>query len=148
MVLPQDFKEFLRLLNSKQVEYLLVGGYAVGHYGYIRATADIDFFVAVSPENAKKLVEVVKLFGFDLPDLKEELFQKSNKVIRMGNPPFRLEIITSASGVDFSDCFKRKIKAMIDGVETNIISLEDLKKNKKAAGRAQDIADLEHLPKG
>ena len=85
--LPPDFKEFLRLLNSNNVEYLLVGGYAVGYHGYHRLTADLDIWIAMHPQNGDKLVKVLKEFGFDLPELTPELFQLENKVIRMGVPP-------------------------------------------------------------
>ncbi len=144
--LPPDFKEFLRLLNSHGVEYLLVGGYAVGYHGYPRATADMDIWVARTPQNAAKLVTVLKEFGFNVPELSPQLFLKENQVIRMGVPPFRIEIVTSASGVTFEECYAARVQAVIDDVEVNIISLEHLKANKKAAGRYKDLDDLEHLP--
>ena len=80
--LPPDFKEFLQLLNSHQVEYLLIGGYAVGYYGYLRSTADMDIWIAIHHQNAQKMVTVLKEFGFDLPDLSPDLFLQENKVIR------------------------------------------------------------------
>lgn len=144
--LPPDFKEFLRLLNSHGVEYLLVGGYAVGYYGYPRATADMDIWVARTPQNADKLVTVLKEFGFDVPELSPELFLKENQVIRMGVPPFRIEIVTSASGVTFEECYAARVRAVIDDLEVNIISLDHLKANKKAIGRHKDLDDLGHLP--
>ena len=144
--LPPDFKEFLRLLNEKQVEYLLIGGYAVGYYGYPRATADMDIWIAVHPQNAAKLVDTLKEFGFDLPELTEELFLRENQIIRMGIPPMRLEITTSISGVTFEECYQARLTARIDGVQTNLISLEHLKINKKASGRYKDLNDLENLP--
>ena len=144
--LLQDFKDFLKLLNSKRVEYLLVDGYAVGYHGYPRATADLDLWVAISKENAHKVLNVLLEFGFDTPDLSDQLFLEKNRVVRMGLPPFRIEIITSASGVDFHECYARRIEAAIDDVQVNIISLEDLKTNKKASGRTQDLVDLENLP--
>ncbi len=144
--LPPDFKEFLRLLNSHGVEYLLVGGYAVGYYGYPRATADMDIWVARTPQNADRLVRVLKEFGFNVPDLSPELFLKERQVIRMGVPPFRIEIVTSASGVTFEECYSARVRAVIDDIEVNIISLDHLKANKRAAGRHKDFDDLEHLP--
>lgn len=145
-LLPHDFKEFLKLLNSHGVEYLLVGGYAVSYYGYPRATADMDIWVARTPQNANKLVIVLQEFGFNVPELSPELFLKENQVIRMGVPPFRIEIVTSASGVDFEECYATRTRAMIDDIEVNIINLDHLKANKKAAGRYKDLDDLEHLP--
>ncbi len=144
--LPPDFKEFLRLLNSHTVEYLLVGGYAVGYYGYPRATADMDIWVARTPQNAGKLVTVLKEFGFNVLELSPELFLKENQVIRMGVPPFRIEIVTSASGVTFEECYAARVQAVIDDIEVNIISLDHLKANKRATGRHKDLDDLEHLP--
>lgn len=145
--LPKDFKEFLQLLNSKRIEYLVVGGYAVALHGYPRATGDIDIWIALSKENAHKTVEALKEFGFDAPELKEELFLEKEKNIRMGNPPLRIEILTSIDGVNFSECYRNKETVIIDTVEINFISLEDLKKNKKASGRYQDLADVENLEK-
>lgn len=97
--LPPDFKEFLKLLNSHRVEYLLIGGYAVSYHGYPRATLDMDIWIAVNPENAKKIKVVLEQFGFSGTQLSEDLFLKEEKVIRMGNPPLRIEILTTISGV-------------------------------------------------
>lgn len=143
--LTSDFKDFLRLLNENKVEYLLVGGYAVGYYGYPRATADIDIWVALNSINAKKIVTVIKKFGFNPPQLSEALFLTKGKIIRMGIPPFRIEILTEISGVDFDASFLKKTVQDIDGVMVNLISLDDLKVNKKASGRFKDLDDLENL---
>ena len=144
--LPKDFKELLQLLNSKKIEYLVVGGYAVALYGYPRATGDMDIWIAISKDNAHKTVEALKEFGFDAPELTEELFLEKEKNIRMGNPPLRIEILTSIDGVEFTECYGNKKTVTIDDIDINFISLEDLKKNKKASGRYQDLADLENLP--
>jgi len=144
--LPQDFKEFLKLLKEHEVRYLLIGGYAVGFHGYPRATADMDIWVAIHPENANKIVTVLKEFGFDLPELSPNLFLQEKQIIRMGVPPVKLEISTSISGVEFDACFEKRIVAELDGVEVNLIGLNDLKVNKKASGRSKDITDLENLP--
>jgi len=144
--LPQDFKEFLKLLKEHEVRYLLIGGYAVGFHGYPRATADMDIWVAIHPENANKIVTVLKEFGFDLPELSPNLFLQEKQIIRMGVPPVKLEISTSISGVEFDACYEKRIVAELDGVEVNLIGLNDLKVNKKASGRSKDITDLENLP--
>jgi hypothetical protein len=144
-LLPQDFKDFLRLLNLRQVEYLLIGGYAVGYYGYARATADIDIWIAIHPENAQKVVDVIREFGFNIQELSSELFLQENKVIRMGVPPFRIEVLTTISGVSFEECYAERTVDVLDEIEVNIIDLEHLKINKKASGRLKDLADLEHL---
>lgn len=143
--LPPDFKEFLKLLKENEVEYLLIGGYAVGYYGYPRATDDLDIWVAVHPKNAKKLVSVFKSFGLDDTSITPELFLQTPKIIRMGFPPMRLEITTYIDGVEFDECYKSRNIDQIDGIEVNLIDLENLKKNKKASGRTKDIADLENL---
>ncbi len=144
--LPPDFKEFLRLLNENNVRYLLIGGYAVGYHGYPRATNDMDIWIAVHIDNANKLVATLREFGFDLPALTPELFLQNNKIIRLGNPPIRLEISTGISGVGFEECYKSRIVDTFDGVEVSIIDLIHLKINKKVAGRLKDLADLENLP--
>jgi predicted nucleotidyltransferase len=144
-ILPHDFKDFLRLLNAKSVEYLLVGGYAVGYHGYPRATADMDVWIARKPENAQRVTEALRSFGFDLPDLKPDLFLDENRIVRLGLPPLRIEVITSASGVTFEECYLKRIRAEIDGISVNIIGREQLLANKRAAGRHKDLDDIEHL---
>ena len=144
--LPDDFKEFLRLLNEGEVKYLLIGGYAVGYHGYPRATNDMDIWIAIHPENAQRVITALREFGFDLPGLIPDLFLQKNRIVRMGNPPMRLEITTSISEVEFDECYPSRVVDVLDGVEVNIIDLDHLKLNKKAAGRLKDLADLENLP--
>jgi hypothetical protein len=144
--LPLDFKEFLKLLNEKEVRYLLIGGYAVGYHGYPRATNDMDIWIAIHPDNAERMVAALKEFGFDLPELKTELFLKESTIVRMGIPPMRLEISTEISGVEFEECYGNRVMDTLDGVQANIIDLHHLKVNKKASGRLKDLADLENLP--
>lgn len=145
--LPKDFKEFLRLLNSKRIEYLVVGGYAVAYYGYPRATGDMDIWIGISEDNAHKIVEAFREFGVGSPELKDELFLSKGKNIRMGNPPLRIEVLTSIDGVEFADCRRNREIVQIEDVEICFISFDDLKKNKKASARYQDLADLENLEK-
>lgn len=144
-ILPQDFRDFLKLLNSKKIKYLLIGGYAVGYYGYPRATADIDIWVAISKENAKKITEAIRDFGMNTPDLTESIFLKPGQIIRMGYPPIRIEVLTEISGVNFEQCYARRKETKIDGIKVKIISFDDLLKNKKASGRYKDLNDLENL---
>ncbi len=141
--LPPDFKEFLRLLNSNAVEYLLIGGYAVGYYGYPRPTGDMDVWIATTADNARRVVDALREFGFDRP---VENLLRENEVIRMGVPPFRVQILTTISGVDFSACYARRLQVLLDDVQVSLISLSDLKVNKRASGRSKDVADLENLP--
>ena len=142
---PRDFKEFLQLLNSKKIEYLVIGGYAVGYHGYPRATGDMDIWIAINDQNATKMVDALKEFGFDPPELKKEIFLKEQKVIRMGVPPMRLEILTSIDGVNFKNCFNSRIVADFGDFKVNFISKDDLLINKRASGRPQDIVDFEKL---
>jgi len=144
--LPRDFRDFLRLLGAHEVRYLLIGGYAVGYHGYPRATADMDIWVSRTDENAAKLVSVLEEFGFRDAASVSQAFTQSDQVIRMGVPPLRIELVTTISGVDFDACYAGRIESVIDEVRVNILSLPDLKRNKKAAGRAKDLADLEELP--
>ena len=144
--LPPDFKEFLKLLNAHKVEYLLIGGYAVGYYGYPRATVDMDIWIAMNPDNADRIVAVLKEFGFKVPELSPSMFLKEWQIIRLGVPPVRIEIATTISGIDFAECYTERVTDILDGVEVNLISLKHLKANKKASGRHQDLADLENLP--
>ena len=142
---PRDFKEFLQLLNSKKIEYLVIGGYAVGYHGYPRATGDLDIWIAINLQTAMKMVEVLKEFGFEPPELQKELFLKEQKVIRMGVPPMRLEILTSIDGVDFEACFNNRLVADFGDFKVNFISKSDLLINKRASGRPQDLVDFDKL---
>ena len=144
--LPRDFKEFLKSLNSNRVEYLLIGGYAVGIYGHIRATNDLDVWVDISPENAARIDRALREIGFTAAGLTSSLFLSRNNVVRMGVPPIRIEILTSVSGVEFESCYAEKELILIEEIVVPVISLARLRQNKAASGRAKDIADLENLP--
>ena len=144
--LHPDFKDFLKLLNSHEVEYLVVDGYAVGYHGYPRATGDMDIWIAVNESNARKAALVLHDFGIGEEGVSEEMFLEKDKIIQMGFPPVRIEVITGASGVDFAECYSRREIIDVEGIPINFISLQDLKKNKRACGRHKDLEDLEHLP--
>jgi hypothetical protein len=136
----------LKLLKEHDVRYLLIGAYAVNYHGYVRATGGMDIWIAIHPDNAKKIVAVLKVFGFENdPVIKPELFLQEKKIIRIGVPPVRLEITTSISGVDFDECYRTRIVDEFDGVQVNLINFENLMKNKKASGRPKDIVDFEKL---
>ena len=144
-MLSKEFKEFAKLLNDQKVEYLLVGGYAVVFYGYVRYTGDIDFWINPTKENAIRLIEVLDQFGFGSLNLTIEDFTKDDQIIQLGYPPNRIDIITSVTGLIFSDCYPKRKSFSIEDIEIQTISLEDLKKNKKASGRYKDLDDLENL---
>ena len=143
--LPDDFKEFIQCLNSNEVQYLLVGGWAIGMYGHPRATKDIDFFVSVKESNLEKLRKALLDFGG--PPVDMDQFREKGYVIRIGSSPIQIDIINEADGIDIDDCFRRKEIIKVDDIEINIISREDLIKNKIASGRSMDIADAEKLTK-
>lgn len=144
--LPPDLREFLQLLNAHQVEYLLIGGYAVGYHGYPRATGDMDIWVAIHPQNAERVVAVIKEFGFDLPEVSQDLFLQEGKIIQMGVSPVKVDVTTTISGVNFDECYAARLVEILDDIPVNLISLEYLKANKKASGRLKDLNDLQNLP--
>jgi len=145
-LLTADFKEFLRLLNAHHVDYLLVGGYAVGLHGYPRATVDLDIWIRATSANAERILTAVRAFGFDLPVLESRIFVDPRSIVRFGVPPFRIEVLTAIDGVEFDSCRGRAVEFDIEGLPVPVISLADLKTNKRAAGRHKDLADLDNLP--
>ena len=144
--LHQDFKDFLNLLNFHDVNYLLVGGYAVTFHGYPRFTSDMDIWVASTEENAIRIITALKEFGFDLPELSKEMFLDDNRMTRLGREPVKIEILNSISGVDFFDAKPRALIKDVDGISIPVISLSDLRTNKAASARPKDLADLDNLP--
>lgn len=144
-VFPPDFKEFVELLNENGVKYLITGGYAVAFYGHPRYTGDIDFWVEASQENAKKLIQVLNDFGMGSLNLSPDDFSKPDSIIQIGYPPHRIDIINEIDGVEFNEAYSAKKEAVVDDITVNFISLEDLKKNKRASGRYRDLDDLENL---
>jgi hypothetical protein len=143
--LPPDFKEFFQLLNSENVEYLLVGGHAVGYYGYPRSTGDLDIWIAVNAANATGMARVLERFGFSKNTAQPMLFLKENAIVRIGVPPLRIDVLTSVTGVDFAGCYACRTRAIVDGVEVSVIGLDHLRTNKRTIARAKDLDDLEHL---
>jgi len=145
MVLDPDFKEFCQLLNTNKVRYLVIGGYAVAFHGYPRYTKDIDIWLWIDQENASRVVQTLKDFGFESLGLQEEDFLEADTVIQLGYPPNRIDLIMGALGVDFEICYQSRIETEIDDLSIPFIDLESLKKNKRATGRLQDLADIENL---
>ena len=145
MVLNKDFREFIQLLNDHDVLYLVVGGYAVAFHGYPRYTKDIDLWVWLDKSNAEKLLQVLEDFGFSSLDLTVDDFLDPEQVIQLGYPPNRIDILTDLKGLNFKECYPSKVEVTVEDTTINFIDLENLKKNKKATGRHQDLADLENL---
>jgi hypothetical protein len=144
-VLNPDFKEFIQSLNDNQVRYLIIGGYAVALHGYPRYTKDIDIWIEMSEENAERILAALAQFGFASLDLTTEDFTTADRVIQLGYPPNRIDRITTPDGVEFSTCYAQKVDTELDELVISFIDLENLKLNKKASGRLQDLADLENL---
>jgi len=144
-MLSRNFKEFARSLNENDVQYLVVGGYAVALHGHPRYTKDMDVWVGPSAENASRLIKALDQFGFGSLGLKTDDFLQADQIVQLGYPPNRIDLLVSLNGVEFSECYRSKVEVDIDGVLVHFIDLENLRKNKKATGRAQDLADLENL---
>lgn len=144
--LNRDFKEFLGLLLEEAVEFALVGGFAVAYHGFPRYTGDMDILVARDAENASKVLAVLQRFGFGSLEVSAADFLAEGNVIQLGFPPVRIDLITSLDGVENSEVFSGLITDDFFGLRIPIISLEHLKRNKRATGRTQDLLDLQNLP--
>jgi hypothetical protein len=145
MEVQKDFKELLELFNAHKVEYLIVGGYALAFHGAPRYTGDIDIFVKPDAENAKRILNVLAEFGFGSVGLKEEDFKTPNKVVQLGFPPVRIDIITSISGVSWEEAYQKHDKGEYGDIQVYYIGREQYIANKRASGRKKDLADLEAL---
>jgi len=143
--LNPDFLDFITLLEKKSVEYLVVGGYAVGFHGFPRYTGDMDFFVAVSEANARRLMEVFEEFGFGDIGLTKEDFLKPSFVIEIGREPRKIQVLTGIDGVTFDECRTTAVECDYLGQKIKFIGLEELIRNKKASGRGKDLIDVEEL---
>ena len=144
-MLSKDFKEFIELLNGHNVRYLVVGGYAVAFHGYPRYTKDLDVWIELSAQNADNVIKALNEFGFGGLGLKSEDFLESDQIIQLGYPPNRIDIVTTLKEINFEDCYKARVEVDIQGLKINFIDLENLKHNKRATGRPQDLADAENL---
>jgi hypothetical protein len=133
------------LLDSEQIDYLIVGGYAVSFHGYPRPTGDLDVWVPMNTDTARRLVAALDKFGFGSAGATEKMFLAPGQVVRLGVPPVRIELLSSISGVEFAACAARRVDTKLDGVPVRIISREDLIANKRAAARNKDLNDLLHL---
>ena len=141
----QDFKELVELLIKHEVDYLIVGGYAVGIHGYPRYTGDLDIWLHNTPENANKILKAVNEFGFSSYGLTAADFTKPENIIQLGYPPLRIDLLTHIDGVSFDECFPNRKEVVIEKLKVNFISYHDLLKNKKASGRNRDKDDIENL---
>jgi hypothetical protein len=143
--LHSDSKEFIALLNSHEVEYLVVGGHAVAFHGHPRFTGDIDFFIRATEENAQRMLRVLGEFGFGSVGITAADLIATGRIVQLGLPPNRIDVLTSISGVDFESAWKSRVSAELDGLRVNFIAAADLLANKQASGRPKDLADVATL---
>lgn len=146
MTLLPDWREFIELLNSHGVEYVIVGAWARSLHGVPRSTGDIDFFVRPSADNAARLVKVLERFGFGSAGVTSDDLQKTDSIIQLGIDPYRIDIITGISGVSFQEAWNERVIAELDGQLVSFLSRRHFRKNKQASGRPKDLADLEAIP--
>jgi hypothetical protein len=145
MTVARDFEEFFASLNSHEVRYLIVGGYAFALHAHPRYTGDMDVFVEPSEKNARRVISALEEFGFTLPDLFWSDFTVAGRVVQLGHPPLRIDIMTAIDGVAFETAWERKVAGAYGDQPVHFISREDLIANKKASARKQDLLDLESL---
>lgn len=147
MPLSKDLREFLALLNSNEVEYLVVGAFAVAYHGYPRYTGDLDLLVRASEQNAERLLRALSEFGFGALGITKEDLLSAGNVIQLGVQPNRIDILSSISGVGFDDAWATRQEGSLDGLAVKFIGRDALIRNKRATGRAKDQGDAEELNK-
>lgn len=146
MDLNNDFQRFIKILNSCHAQYIITGGFAVAIYGYPRYTGDIDIWIDPSLENALKVLAALQAFGYSEQQVNMQDLTTPGIVVQLGYPPNRIDLVTGLAGVDFENCWNNKVNMPFGDVPAYFISLQDLKRNKKATARQQDLLDLENLP--
>ena len=145
--LTKDSKEFIELLSSNGVEYLVVGGHAVAFHGYPRFTGDLDIWVRTSPENATRLDRVLAAFGFAETEALVAIFSEPGNMLQLGVPPNRIDVLSQISGLEFAEAWPNRIQGDLNGIAVGIIGVEDLIRNKRASGRLKDLADVDEITK-
>ena len=145
MEVQPDFKELLKLFNAHKVDYIIVGGYALAFHGAPRYTGDIDILILPTSENSQKVMLVLKEFGFGEIGLSAEDFQTIDKVVQLGVPPVRVDILTSITGVDSEKAFSTSVPAEYGDVPVRYINREQFIRNKRMSGRKKDLSDIEAL---
>ena len=145
MSLSADLREFIELLNSRGVEYVIVGAHSLAFHGRPRYTGDLDILVRPSQENAEKITAVISEFGFAESGFHVGDFLEPDQIIQLGRIPSRIDLMTGITGVATTEAFATKLSAQLSGVPVFILSKELLIQNKRAVGRPQDLADLDAL---
>jgi len=145
MHLGKDLKEFIGLLRSERVRFLVVGAAALAVHGRPRYTGDVDFWIECTPSNSIRIQKVFQKFGFK--GTRSSDFAKPDQVIQLGRPPNRIDILTGLTGVVFASCWRRRQVRTVEGIRLPFLDLQSLRVNKRATGRPQDLADLKYLPR-
>jgi hypothetical protein len=145
MEIQPDFKELFEFLNAQDVEYLVVGGYALAFHGAPRYTGDLDVYVKPDEKNADRILRALEEFGFDSLGLTVEDFKVADRVVQLGVPPVRVDLITSISGVSWEEAASGSVETRYGNVPVRILGREEFIRNKKAVGRARDMADIEAI---
>lgn len=140
-----DFEEIVLAFNAAEVRYLLVGAYAVAAYARPRATGDIDIWVEVSVDNAKRVVRALAAFGAPMESIDDTTFLEPDIVFQIGVPPIRIDILTGIDGISFVDAWPNRSESRLGTAPVHVIGLDDLAANKRSSGRPKDLADLERL---
>ena len=145
MEVQKDFKELLKMFNAHNVQYLIVGGYALAYYGAPRYTGDIDILIKSDSINASLILKALNEFGFGSVGLKLNDFTNTDNIVQLGYPPVRIDIMTSISGVSWEDAYNGREEGKYGDVPVYFIGLDQYIQNKRASGRKKDLADLEAL---
>ncbi len=143
----QDFRDLLAIFNAKHVEYLVVGGHALAAHGLVRATKDLDVWVRPAVSNARRVIAGLASFGAPLHDLSESDLVSPGTVFQIGVPPVRVDIITAIDGVTFDEAWPSRVEGGFGDQTVAVLSWTDLIRNKRAAGRPQDLLDVSWLEK-
>lgn len=146
MRLNRDFREFIECFADHDVRFLVVGGYALAVHGHPRYTKDLDVWVWLDPTNAERILTALDHFGFGQLGLTADDFLDPDVVVRLGREPQRIDLLTFLSGVDFDEAYGRRAVVTVGDRDVPFIGRADLRANKLASGRLQDLADVEHLP--
>ena len=143
MEVQQDFKDLLELFNKHKIDYIVVGGYALGFHGAPRYTGDLDIFVRPDPVNARRIIQALNEFGFGSVGLTAADFEEEGKVVQLGFPPVRVDVITSITGVTWEQARSGRVEGDFGDVTVHFIGRDEFVANKRALGRKKDLADLE-----
>ncbi len=146
-MLNEDYKEMLQILLEENVKFIVVGAYALGAYGFPRATGDIDIWIEPTAANAKKLIRSLARFGAPLFDVNEKIFTEEGIIFQIGVAPRRIDIITTIDGVEFQSAYEKKLIVSVEGLNIPVLSVEDFIKNKESTGREKDVLDAKMLKK-